>query len=336
METQNTTNARPAAQTQQSVSYREIVDFFWRLKWWILGSVIACFILAFVWVRMQTPVYKQNTWIMLNHADGSPETDILAQISGQTASKKIDNEAFILKSPTMMTKVVDELELNTRYFHKTLPIADRLNIGRQLFDVKTVEYYQDNPFQMSLTTDELMPEEKHPTSVLIEFKHLSNSGFLIEKVLMNGYKTTPVKKTYQYGETIPLEGCVATIKLDFADGMREGDTYICKWTTPRRTADDFIRGLSTDIQGQKMNKSDIIILTLTDTKAARARDILNALVIKTNDEARDYENIAARKTAEFIDQRLTDIESELGNAETNYQQYQSNNAVLDLGSQSQL
>lgn len=339
MDNQNYVNLNPntASQNQQSVSYRDIVDFVWRLRWWIVGAVALCLVLAFFWVRMQTPQYRQATWIMLNHPEGtSNEMDMLAELSGQNVTKKIDNEAFILKSPSMMTKVVDELGLNTRYFHYTMPVADRLNIGRRLFNVKTVEYYQDNPFLMALDIDELMPEEKHPSSVRIEFKHHADSAFAVEKAFVNGFRFEPIKKTYQYGEPIGLEGCVATISLEYGKGMRNGDTYVCQWTTPRRTADDFVRGLTAEIQGQKMNKSDIIVLSLVDSKAKRARDILNTLVVKVNDEARDYGNLAAKKTAEFIDQRLTDIERELGNAESNYQQYQSNNAVLDLGSQSQL
>ena len=340
MTNDNTTTGNYAANTgdtKQEMTFRDFVDLFWRLRWWIAGTAAFCLLVTFIWLKMCTPQYQQSTWVMLNRNDGSnSELNILAELNGRTVAKKIDNEIFILKSPSMMTKVVEEMGLNTRYYHYMSPIANRLGIVRKLFDVKQYEYYKDNPFTMAIEQDPLMPEGKHAAAVTITFKHRSDSTFTIEKLEVNGIKTKPVKTDYRYGEGIGIEGCVATIAMEFADIMRTGDTYMCDWKLPRTTANAFVSDLTANVQGQKTDKSDVIILSMKDSKLQRARDILDALVLRANNEARDYENLAARRTIEFIDQRLADIEKDLGNAENNYQQYQSSNAVLDLGSQSQL
>ena len=57
--------------TEEGIPIREIVEFVFRLKWWILGSAVLAILLAFFYVRLQNPVYERSSWIMLNRDDGS-------------------------------------------------------------------------------------------------------------------------------------------------------------------------------------------------------------------------------------------------------------------------
>ena len=326
----------PANQGNNS-SYREIFEFFWRLRWWIILCAVLCLAAGVLYVRMQTPMYKQSTWIMLNKNDGSnSEMTMMAEFTGRTLTKRIDNEVFIIKTPSMMRKVVEELELNKRYFHYSLPVADRLKVGRQFFDVKKQEYYPSAPFSLVMEESALLPEDMKTVSVNLEFRHGKNNTFKIETMSVGGKKVVPGKKFYQYGEFIDIEGGRVTVELDSPSEMIEGDRYACNWSSSQATAASFIGRLSVDVQGQKMDQSDVVSVSFTDAKVARARDVLNTLVAKVNDEARSYTNVAAISTIEFIDQRLSSIAKDLNRAETDYKQYQSNNAVVNLESQSQL
>ena len=150
-----------------SVKIREILDFFWRLRWWIVGAMCAALLIAFFIVRMQTPTYQRTAWIMLNRNDGNnAEMSLLTELSGRTVTKRVDNEIFILKSPTLMSQVVEDLDLNTRYYQYRLPIADRVKFGRGLFDFKRVEFYTNHPFSMTVTQDPLYPDAMHPSAFI--------------------------------------------------------------------------------------------------------------------------------------------------------------------------
>ena len=111
---------------EQSINIRELLEFVWRLRWWVAASAFVMVCLAFLYVRMQTPIYERTSWIMMNKNDGNnAELNLLSEFTGRTTAKKIDNELFIIKSPTMMSNVVKELGLNTSYYQYQMPVGDR-------------------------------------------------------------------------------------------------------------------------------------------------------------------------------------------------------------------
>ena len=319
------------------INIRDIIDFFWRLRWWIAGAMVVALSLAVLFVRMQTPMFQRSTWIMLNRNDGAnTEFTILSEFTGRTLNKRIDNEVFILKSPSLLSKVVEDLGLNTRYYHYILPIGNsKIKHTRGFFARKLAEYYQDQPFTMNVVHDPLYPDAMHPSSIYVEFKH-EGEGFKIRKMLVNGKKFDPGRSKYSYNDSLSLGGFALTFHVEDSEEMIKGDRYIATWNTPFNTAKGFLNGLSVDVQGKSANQSDVVMITMVDAFPRRAEDILNALVARTNKEARDYKNLSTLNTIEFIDSRLKEISDQLGSAEINYKNYQSSRVIVDAGSQTNM
>lgn len=63
---------------------------------------------------------------------------------------------------------------------------------------------------------------------------------------------------------------------------------------------------------QEEDESSILTLSLKDSSPARAEDMLNMLIAVYNEEAVNDKNQVAINTADFINERLIIIESELG------------------------
>ena len=324
-----------------SISYRDVIDFVWRLRGWIILSVLAALLIAFVYVRMQTPMYQQSTWIMLNkNSEASSELRVIQELTGgNTTAKRIDNEVFILKSPSMMTKVVESLGLNSRYYSYGTPVAARVEALDKYAGFKQQEYYGNQPFAASLVYDDPSLEKQAVTRYSIRFRHVSDTTFLVRKFIVNG-QTLPKEKTARaYGSNIVLDGATLCLSLTKPESMKEGRDYMATWTPAHNMAQGLVKRLTADVQKSarsSYNLGDVVILSITDNCPARARDILNTLVLATNLEAHDYSNQAGKRALEFIDGRLAELSSELGNAESTYQTYRSNNALVDISSQSQL
>lgn len=336
----NNTTGTPAPGSQansNSMSLREIFEFLWRLRFWIIASAVAALVAAFFYVRMQSPVYQRSAWIRMNRNDGTgAEMELLSEFSGTGLSKpNVENEVFIIKSPTMMSKVVDELGLNYRYYHYAMPVADRLRFGRSLFGRKRVEYYEDNPFELSFCVDSLYPLEMRPSSFTLKFRNLKQEQYQVRELAVNGRKVNLDERKYAYGDTVALPGCKFVVRVTESEELINKDNYICSWTNSFNCARGFVKNLNVEAQGQKMKLNDVVVLTMNDTKAQRASDILNTLIYKVNDEARAYGNMAIVNTINFIDQRLEDISKDLGAAEDDYKRYQSSKIVVDINSQSQ-
>ncbi|MBQ0095912.1 MAG: polysaccharide biosynthesis tyrosine autokinase [Bacteroidetes bacterium] len=333
----NENNNQNLNSQQDGLQLRDILDLVWRLRYWVIISAFVAVVFGFCYSRMQNPVYQRSTTIMLNNESSSGgELSAIAELMGGGTKKRIDNEMFILKSTSMMQKVVEELDLNTRYYHYTMPIADRLNFMRKLLARKRIEYYKDNPYTLVFAVDSLYPVEMQPTSFSIDFRNSKSQTYTVKSVYMNGKKQKLEHKSYEYGQTVALPGCTFTVSIDDSTEMRNLDRYQCVWSSPYICAKGFAGKLKTEIQSPiKTRQSDVLMVTLEDTKPARADDILNTLVIKANTEARDYGNRTTVSTIEFIDQRLLSISSDLADAEKDYKKYQKSNVVVDLTTQSQ-
>ena len=323
---------------EQSINIRELLEFVWRLRWWVVASAFLMVCLAFVYVRMQTPIYERTSWIMMNKNDGNnAELNLLSEFAGRTTAKKIENELFIMKSPTMMSNVVKELGLNTRYYQYQMPVADRFKFLRSFLSFKKIEYYNDSPFELKTFPNTLYPKEMQAGSIYIEFKNIKGEQFLVKKFKVNGKDFEEGEKTFNYGDSISMGAFSFKLSLtQNAFDLRDGGKFICSWSSHISTARGLVKRMDATVQGKAANQSDVVILTMKDNLPGRASDILNTLVRFVNKESRDYKNISTQNTIAFIDQRLAVISSELGAAEADYKNYQSSNVVVSLESQTQL
>ena len=306
---------------------RKVVEFVFRLKWWIAFSVAVTMSLACFYIRIQTPVYERTSWILLNNSDvnGNAELALLTELSGRSATKKIDNEIFILKSPTIMSRVVSELGIDKRYYRCKWPMGK-------------VEYYNNNPFELNVTVNPLYPDGMQPGSLSLKFKN-EGAAYVVKELFVNGTKVKTEQDRYNYGDSIALGAFSLTLNVLNSNGMIDDTKYVCTWKTPINAAYGIVSKLDASVMnGNSGNKgkSDMIALTLLDNIPQRADDILNKLTETANQECHAYRNISAQNVISFIDQRLAVISSELGDAETDYKNYQSDNRAVNLESQTQM
>lgn len=319
----------------KDINFRELIDFIWRLKYWILLSVTILLLLAFIYTRMLIPVYERTTWLMINQKDGNTtEMYLLPESTNTKNTIKGDNELYIIKSPTIMSKVVDELEINYRYYHYINPILNRETAWGS---IKKSEYYNDNPFELYVGQNPLYPNDLQPKNIYLEFKDQGENHFVITKFCVDKKIVSDFGAELNYGDTISLGAYYVFLRTNNNSGtLVDGRKYACEWNSTTSIARDLVKRLKAEVQGKGKNQSDIITITTTDNIPNRAEDILNTLVRCINEDSRNFKNAAIQKTIDFIDQRLIIISSELGDAENDYKNYQTSRVAIDLQSQTQM
>jgi capsular exopolysaccharide synthesis family protein len=326
---------------KEEMSLGEIIDFIWRLKYWILLSAVITTLSSIVYLRMLTPMYERTTWVMLNREnEKNNELYLLPEYANQS-SKKNDNELFseifILKSPTTISKVVEELGINTRYYQFTNPLFRKQTKSCNLFNIKKTEYYDDTPFELVIARNPLYPNDMQPQTISLKFKDIYREGFHVNEFTVDGKEYDIEQESFTYGDSISFGAFSFILRLTAnAASMNECGKYLCTWRSPLSTARYVARHLEASVQGKNKTQSDVIHVTYRDNISRRAEDILNTLIRVVNDDSRNYKNIATQNTISFIDQRLAVISSELGAAETDYKNYQSSRIAIDLESQTQL
>lgn len=111
IEEQNPNNEQ---QHEESINFYAI--FFKYLAYWpwFVASVIVCLILAFVYLRYQVPVYNVTSAVLIKEDDSSKRgmgtasgaLEAMQSLGGLSMSNNFDNEVEILKSRTLIRKVI--------------------------------------------------------------------------------------------------------------------------------------------------------------------------------------------------------------------------------------
>ena len=303
-----------------SIDIKKILNVIWGMRWIILVSVALCLVFAFAYNKLTRTKYTANGKIMLV-TKGSNSADMLAitdLITGG-ANSKVTNEIEILRSKSMMQKVVEELGLNYIYV-KNRPL-------------KKIIFYGNNPFDVLIDSTENFA---NPPKATITFIPEDENSFTISKMMVGDAKYPFEKRRYNFGEDISVGGHNLAIVRTYLGTVENGDKYTISMVPSFTAAKALARNISVSGSLKANERSEVISLSYTDIIPKRAENIIDWLVIKYNEDARSFSSKATSNTIDFLNERLGIIEDELGNIENRFQSYRRSNTVVDVASQSQL
>lgn len=279
---------------------------------WIVGSVAIFLIGAFFYLKTLTPLYTVSSSVLIKDNNGKTNGSeaSLADLGFVTSStQNFDNELEILRSRTLLKKVVTNLDL---YISYSLPGQFR-----------NEEVYKQSPVKVWVT-----PEEAERMDYAKVEMHFQSGRLHTATVLHDGEEwkkdidslpavfSTPVgvftfsaaDSTWQQLEPVP-EVIQATV------------------LSPNAAAASFRNRLAV----ASSNKSTTIAqLSLTDSEVSRGTDFLNKLVDLYNEEGNNDKNEVAAKTADFINERIHLINQELGTTESQLASFKQKAGVVDV------
>ncbi|RIV46038.1 GumC family protein [Flagellimonas pelagia] len=280
-------------------------------KWFILCLAVAI-LMAVVYVRYSVPMYSASAKIQILEENGSSsELSVLQDLdvfSGGTT--KIEDEIEILKARSNFIQVVKKLKLNVRYYV----------IG----NIRDNELYGGNfPFTINfISADSIVNKSNHHFYVDLK----SDTSFEYSEE-----EDGPYKK-YDYG---------SKIKTKIGDIILVPETeYLNSYKNKRlKVAIDPIPLVAAEYRDNIVvspaNKmSNIINITLTDPVQKRAVDIINELVQTNNSNAVEDKKDIADRTTKFINDRITEIYSNLSSVDESAETFKESRGIADLGSQS--
>ena len=231
-------------------------------------------------------------------------------------ASNFDNEMEILHSRTLIKKVVNTLGLNIRY-------AEPRSFGYAL-----PLYKHDTPIKVWMT-----PEEAEKLAGSLNLQLDCTPDGKVKATVKYG-KAGTTEKTF---DRLPgvLVTPVGTLTLNAKDSakIQEERTIQVQIVSPTSVAKMCQGNLSTEPTSKQ---TTIVRLNYNDTHVGRGLDFLNTLVALYNADANDDKNEVASRTAEFIDERISIINHELGTTESELAQYKQKAGLTDLTSDAQL
>lgn len=295
-------------QEEESIDVRALV---WRyLRKWYLFVIflLAAFAVAFLYLRYTRPVYEVSSVMMIKDEKKGMTggMDILKDLD-LGGNKLVENEIEVLKSRTLMKKVVETLRLNVGYYREASPIDTDL--------------YGKSPIWIQL---EQMIEPAYKKKIII--KVLNKDSF---ELVADGNEMG----TFTYGQAVN-NNFIGRFRVFLNNKNFKGPDQV---KVTFASVEDVMEASLAKLDVALVNqKSTVLSLTYQDTSPARGKDILKRLHEQYILAALGDKNTEATNTLRFIDDRLRLITGELSDVEKDVESYKSQAGITDISSEANL
>lgn len=302
---------------EEKTDFKAIL-FKYAIHWpWFVACVLLCLAGAWLYLRYTAPVYNVSASVIIKDNDKSSKSGTgmadLEDLGFYSSISNFDNEVEILHSRTLIRKVVEELDLYISYAAK----------GR----FQDVELYKNSPVKVWITPEEArkLPAPAHLELTLQPGNKLNVKILIGEQEYSRQFDKLPALLTTPSG-TFSFTPTDST-------AIKSEQKIIATVSSPRSVAGSYRGALSIEPTSKS---TTIAQISVKSTHTQRGAEFINKLVEIYNRDANDDKNEVATKTAEFIDERIQIINSELGTTEKELEVFKRDAGLTDLKSDAQL
>ena len=259
---------------------------------------------AWAYLSFTTPLYESTARILIkDEKKGTEASKALESLDMLSTKKIIENEMEVIQSRSLLTDVVNELNLYAS-------ISQKKRIGsKDLYNTIPLRVRAENP-------DQLLGSK----SIALRIDTVA------QKVSLDGT---------QY----PLGSWVNTPygRLEFTRTKNalpaSQEDLILTITNPRKVTEGLQKSL---LVTSTSKQSTILDLTLKDQVPERSEDILNSLLGAYSRAIITDKNTLAANTLSFVDERLKSVEHDLDSIERKIQTYKASTGAIDVSTQGKL
>lgn len=219
-----------------------------------------------------------------------------------TMSNGFDDELEILGTHMLAKQAVTDLGLYVSYY----------SVGR----FKKTMLYKNQPVTVGVS---LADAERLSGAFTVEVEHKDGVYNITAPNVDQTVKSLPV--------TIEAKGCVLTLNINDGSAVGKDWKMDAVVQSPDQAAYDF-QGRFSALPDSRA--TSIANLTLNDENPDRATDYLRQLVVCYNAQANEDKNEVAKRTEEFINQRIEKLNEELGSTEGQLESYKKSHGMVEL------
>jgi len=269
---------------KQEINLKEVV---WKylIRWpWFLAGIIIALVSCNYYLKYTSPQYEAAATLLIKDDSKGKRLDEISafQDLGIAGTKNsLENEIEILKSRSLMKRVVEDLKLNISFLVARTPLD--------------LELYSASPVELRFSADDTSFTGK---SAFFEYKRINDAEF---EIYSGGVKTK-----YAYGKMLNLGfGNFSILPNDPKNPYR--DEKISVYIQPISNA---ASAYSAKLKVEPVNsKSNVIRISMRDPVRKKAIDVLNSLIRQYREDAIEDKNQVSINTFklffEILKQNLT-------------------------------
>lgn len=303
------------------LNIREILKPYLQKRLLFLTSIFLMLILAIYFIKSSVPVYKAKSTVLIKDAQkmssASGDFGILQSLGAMPGmgTSSIENEIDIFKSKSIIEDVLKNANFQTPVYAKHL-----------LYDTEL--YGQNLPIIIRVVNERKDPEfTGEPINIRIQNNTVKlNSEDFSEDFI------SPFDKIIH----LPFADIIISKNKDFKNTEKNRENLsnlFFTYSDFESTVDSFQKSLMVSLSNKE---GTIIELSLDYPEKEKAKFFLNKIVLQYNLYAMEDKNIQSKRSKDFIDDRINLISRELGDVETQKENFKSNNNIVDLATEAKM
>lgn len=299
---------------EEGLRLSELKELVTKNIWWYVGVTLCCLVVAVCYLYRTPTLYNRSAKVMIDDSNQDAAMRNLGMASANMMRMRsfnsVENELEAFASPDLMQKVVERLGLQTRYVEKQF--------------LRDVELYHNSPVEMRLAGMNppggfsfLVSPGKDGQVVLSDFRIRKDR---IKEAVTGNFGdtlTTPVGAVVIYPKS-SIE--------DFKHDIR------VTWSSAGSAAKLYASKVNLSLSGKQ---TSVVVISMNDQYPSRADAVISTLIDVYNEEWISNKNRAAINTAEFINERLLVIQSDLDAVEKTLKEYKESNNLTDINAVAQ-
>ena len=297
----------PAVKKKKLNIKKEVFKYL-RYWYWILLSMLLCFVGAKIYLRYTTPQYLSKTSLQFPQSKSKTAESLADLANGAGRADELQGEATAIVSKPILAKVVGQLNLNVSFF----------GVGA----IKENELYTSSPLEANV--------------IEVQNPKFSSASYIISPSGNGTYKLSegPLKGTkdkFQFGQLVSLPFGKVIIKI------KKGKKSFEPIKIVFRSTPSLVSSLESQlVVALPPDKGQMMDISFTGPVPSKSEDILNSLTEQYNIEGKKDRNMEAQNTQDFINGRLEIISQDLSGIEGEKEAFKRSNEITDLDTQANL
>lgn len=291
--------------------------FSYFLRYWKLfaASTIICLLFAVVYLKTSTKIYQVTAKVLLKDAQKgtfNSQTDVLADFGFQATNSNVENEIEVLNSKSVVQMAVLRSGVYTKYFRSRM--------------FKSSPIYKDvSPVQLTI-----LQEDLNNLSAVLDVKLTLNKDSLYEV-------------SYKYenlNEGLEIESEAQTINsYPYVLETVKGDIMLTQNDKAEKISQIQIKvyplqavtlAYKNAVAISPISKTaSVAIIAINDAVPMNASNFINSMIVCYNEQSNEDKNILARKTEDFINERIEVIGKDLRGQEENLASYKRSKQLIN-------
>ncbi|MBU3822276.1 polysaccharide biosynthesis tyrosine autokinase [Flavobacteriaceae bacterium XHP0103] len=282
-------------------------------KWFLLCTILTLGI-AFIYIRYTAPKYEAYSIVKLvDDTDSSSPNAVFSDLEmfSNSENAKVEDEISVLKSRSLFYNVIEKLELNVSFYLQ----------GR----IYETELYTNKPFEINFIASDSVVNK---TDFNFYMEVLSEIDFNFKE----NNSDDPIKKTF--GENILTEfGGIVITPSDVDIKNFIGKSIRVQISPIDNLVDYYISKINIT---QLETGSRIVRFSLQDNSKTKAIEFIDKTIDEYNRISIEERNLKSKNTADFIDNRINLIATDLSKVDDNAEQFKTSKKLTDITSEADL